>query len=98
MGFGGEKKEIKFVRPELIITAGGGQQKDSNQQLKYDITPNAIITFLEGNRKFFDEAEPGAFLTFDQTLTDEEAFYIEGSLQEIAKDNFKIVDYVSEIC
>lgn len=32
-------------------------------------------------------------MTFDQTLTDEEAFYIEGSLQEIAKDNFKIVDY-----
>lgn len=98
MGFGGEEKEVKFYRPELIITAGGDQEKDANQQLKYDITPNAIITFLEGNRKYFDEAEAGDYLTFDKTLTESEPFYIEGVLKEAAKDNFRIIDYVSEIC
>jgi len=88
----GKPREIKFVQPELIITAGGGQKRDDFEQLKYDITAVAILKFLRNNRKDLLEND-GGDLCLDKVGKDDEPFRLEEDLEKLAADDLRIVDY-----
>jgi len=90
--FFGTPREIKFVQPDLIITEGGTQEQADFRQLKYDVTPPAILKFLRSNRKNLMEDDAG-YLCFDKEGKDDEPFRVEEALEKLAADNLKIVDY-----
>lgn len=93
LGFG-KPREIKFFRPELIITRNAGIDRDPNQQLLHDITPAAIQEFIENNRSLFQDDDMDGSLEFDPSDTKkDEPFLVEGALKEQMEDNLKIIDY-----
>mmetsp|Transcript_68034 Transcript_68034/g.76169 ORF Transcript_68034/g.76169 Transcript_68034/m.76169 type:complete len:423 (+) Transcript_68034:52-1320(+) len=90
------EKRVKFARPELIITDNGDPAlKDPNHHLLYEVTPNAILTFMKTNRKYFKPATPGSNdLVFDKDMKeDKEPFYFETQLKNRLSHNMKIIDY-----
>lgn len=92
------QQRVTFERPELIITDKGDPAlADPNHHLLYEVTPNAILTFMETNRKYFKPATPGSHdLVFDQDMEEEkEPFYFETQLKDRLSHNMKIIDYVS---
>ena len=96
-GFFGEKKEIQFDQPALILTQEGAQEKDENRYVKYDITAPAISLFIEKNRNWFTASDDGT-LSFDLDETSVEPLdFLEEALKDQAQDNVKIIDYVSTI-
>jgi hypothetical protein len=90
--FFSKPREIKFVEPELIITAGGSQEKDDFEQLKYDITGDAMLRFLQKNRKNLLENEDGD-LFLDKEGKDNAPFRVEKHLEKLINDDVRIVDY-----
>jgi hypothetical protein len=96
-GWFGEETTTKFFEPALIITTSGAQEEDADQNLKYDITPAAVLRFLENNRKMFKEPTAGDYLEFDKDQIDSEPFSVEDTIKDLGRDNMKIVDYVSRI-
>jgi len=90
-----EEYKVEYVTPAHIITQDGGQAKDKNQHLKYDITIAAIKQFLAENRKWFT-CEGGAW-KFDEARTEKtEPFPVEKDLEILMEDNIKIIDYDDE--
>lgn len=93
-GYFSSAAEVKFDRPELILTKSGTQERDVNQQLKYDITPAAVLEFIRSNRKLFQDSDGDGSLEFDPTQKEKhEPFSMETVLQDQGQDNLKIVDY-----
>ncbi len=93
-----ERYTVAFDTPALILTQDGAQDKDDNQYLKYDITPDAIKLFMEKNRKWFYEPEGGGDWEFDRTVTEKtEPFVLEEKVAEATRDNLKIIDFVSNM-
>lgn len=87
-------REVNFNRPELILTSTGTQAKDQNQQLKYDITPAAVLEFIKINRTLFEDDDKDGSLEFDESGTEKTTpFMLEAVLEDQGKDNLKIVDY-----
>ena len=92
--FSSEEYKVEYVTPAHIITQDGGQAKDKNQLLKYNITLAAIKQFIEENRKWFTY-ENGSW-KFDETRTEKtEKFPVEKELEILMEDNIQIIDYVS---
>ena len=60
-----EKTKVEFFEPALVITDMGAQERDDNKQLKYVITPPAILRFVQNNRRWFKEPDGGGDLEFD---------------------------------
>ena len=91
----GAQTKTEFDTPALVLTTFGAQIKDEDVSLKYEITPNAVLSFLQNNRKFFVEETAGAYLKFDKTHSEKEPFTVEEKIQYLMKDNIKVIDYVS---
>lgn len=87
--------KVTFDTPDLILTQRGAQDKDKNKFLKFTLTPDAINSFIEKNRKFFEETQGDGDWKFDESVTEKtEPFKLENKIKEETKENFKIVDYV----
>uniref|UniRef100_A0A7S4EFW8 Fungal lipase-type domain-containing protein n=1 Tax=Pseudo-nitzschia australis TaxID=44445 RepID=A0A7S4EFW8_9STRA len=93
-GYFSRAAEVKFERPELILTSGGDQDKHVNRQLKYDITPAAVLEFIRSNRKLFQDSDGDGSLEFDPSQTEKpEPYFFETVMEDQCKDNLKIIDY-----
>ena len=94
--FSSEEYKVEYVTPDHIITQRGGQEEDEHQYLRYDITADAIKTFMVENRKWFSEPEGGGDWVFDETVTEKtEPFLLEATVEETRSENVKFIDYVS---
>lgn len=98
-GYFGRATKHEFDTPALILTDDGAQEKTEKQRnisFEYDITPNAVLTFIQKNRKFFIEEHEGDYLKFDKEHKEKESFSVEEKIKLLAKDDYKIIDYEDE--
>lgn len=88
---------VAFDTPALILTQDGAQEKSSDKLFKYVVTPDAVLSFIQKNRKWFKEPEGGGDWDFDKSATEKSVtFLMEEKVKEATQDNMKIVDYDDE--
>jgi hypothetical protein len=92
LGYFSTPRTIDFVDKSLVLTAGDTHIKDDFEQLKHDIKASDIVKFLKNNRKDFIQTEAGD-LILDKEGIDDAPFNLEKDLDEIAKEDLRIVDY-----
>ena len=78
------KDPDKFIEPELIVTQKSEKRTFKTTLLKYEITPDAILKFVDLNRKHLKHNHG---LLFDKTGSNTETFVFENELL-MWKENF----------
>ena len=91
--------QVNFIRPELIITDDGAQDKNPNRSLLYPITPAALSEFIDSNRKYFKRSRFSNDLEFNKDFEnfDEskaEPLAMQVVLEKETKFDQEIIDYV----
>ena len=91
--------QVNFIRPELIITDDGAQDKNPNRSLLYPITPAALSEFINSNRKYFKRSRFSNDLEFNKDFENfdeskEEPLAMQVVLEKETKFDQEIIDYV----
>ena len=87
------KDPDKFIEPELIVTQKSEKRTFKTTLLKYEITPDAILKFVDLNRKYL-KLDDGGNVAFDKTGSNTETFYFENGINTLkSKFDGDIVEF-----
>jgi len=71
-----KKNIVKFDSPDLIITKKAAKRSYASTNLKHEITADAVLEFVEKNRRYFTDDKKGE-LTFNKKGDNKEVLEIE---------------------
>ena len=85
-----QKDSVEFDTPSLIITSKGAQTR--NRFLKYDVTPQAILEFVQKNRHLLNQDRNGDLIFDDKTPLEKrpKSLYYEAHLEKLIRRDIDV--------